>query len=167
MFAPLHGPARNYVRAHEVECDIVARDGCKAGAKSLTVGHRVPLPEITVPQRIAVAIILAWPLGSAFWRTWAERWLSGADRTPESARAAMASSAAEVEAAWWAARASRASRASRAAEAEAAWWAAWWAARAAADATDFAVKLCTVVRAVLNTPESEWLTLVPIAGDDI
>ena len=167
MFAPIHGPARNYVRAHEVECDIVARDGCKAGAKSLTVGRRVPLPEITVPQRIAVAIILAWPLGSASWRTWAERWLSGADRTFKAAE----------EAAWAAARAAAAAVAAAAAAAaaaaevaaEAAARAAVAAAEEAAEAVeeaDFAVKVRAVVRTVLNTPESEWLTLVPIAGDD-
>ena len=65
--------------------------------------------------------------GNPLWETWAENWLSGEDRTRESAEAAWAAEAAEAEA--WAAR--------EAAWAEAAWAAEAWAAEAEQQVIDF------------------------------
>jgi hypothetical protein len=55
--------------------------------------------------------------GSQVWETWAERWLSGEDRSEEAARAAAAARA-EARVAWAAERAAWAARAARAARAE-------------------------------------------------
>ena len=72
------------------------------------------------------------------WNRWADRWLSGEDRTQASSESAaiasIASSASRAaywaaSAAYWAARAARAASAS-----SAAYWAAYWAARAASAA---------------------------------
>ncbi|HQO21324.1 MAG TPA: hypothetical protein PLA03_13365, partial [Acidobacteriota bacterium] len=119
---PIHANIANPV-LWEARGKIVAREGMmKCGCKNLTTIKPLPLPEITLKQRIRYAIGCAWKVCySPKWRKWAiDYWLSGVDRSDESA--AEAAEWAGVRAAERAA-AEAAERAARAAE--------WAAARAA------------------------------------
>jgi hypothetical protein len=119
----------NRPKLWEAEGEIVARDGqLKVGVKSLTTLKEIPLPEITDEQKIKFAIYCALEVyQEEKFVSWANKWLSGEDRTKESA--AWAARAA-WEAAWAAAEAARVA-------AEAA-WAAAEAARVAAEAAEAA-----------------------------
>jgi hypothetical protein len=124
--------------------------GLKVGCTRLTTLRRVPLPEVTTEQRVRFGILCALAVcDEPGWRVWAERWLSGEDRTAEAAaraeselaagaaaRAEAATQAAwaAVEATWaaeWTARASPSAAAGAAAWAAVeATWAAEWTAQA-------------------------------------
>ena len=145
-------------RLWEAEGEVARTDhGLKVGCLSLTTLCELPLPVITTTQRVRFAILCAKEVcKNKQWNAWADAWLSGKDRTKESARAraaeaARAWAAAEAaEAAWaaaeaaeaaWAARAWAAAEAARAwaaAEAAATEAAAAWAAEAAAAAAEAA-----------------------------
>lgn len=107
------------------ECQATGRSkhdhGLKSGYTSVTTLRQIPLPVITAEQRVKFAILCALEVyEDNNFRTWANRWLEGTDRT--------------TTAAWVAANAARAAaNTARAAE-----WAAAWAARAAANAADAA-----------------------------
>lgn len=61
----------------------------KMGCRKLTTIRKIPLPLISIEQRVEVAIRCALAVGSktdAF-TAWANNWLSGADRSSEAARA--------------------------------------------------------------------------------
>ena len=61
----------------------------KSGAKKLTTIKRIPFPKITKNQRIAIAILCVKTLiGDCDFRftQWADKWLSGEDRTKKTAR---------------------------------------------------------------------------------
>ena len=97
--------------------------GLKVGCTRLRTLREVPLPSVSLTQRVRFGILCALAVcpsskwGASF-RQWAAKWLAGADRTAESAWA-------EVEVVWEATQEAR----------EAAAWTAWaaaWAARAAA-----------------------------------
>ena len=100
FLAPIHvGPdVRTLWVAHGT---VVADDGGKVGCRSLTTLHRADLPAPTLHQRIAFAILAAQQAGgqSSAWSAWAEKWLSGTDRTVESAAAAELASRAAARAA--------------------------------------------------------------------
>ena len=152
---PIHVEFNNPI-LWEAEGEVIARDWSKCGCKTLTTLKQIPLPEISTEQRIAIAIRcaqLAYKDDPA-WDTWASKWLSGEDRSGESAKAAWdasaASAAADADAAYaanaaayaayaaYSARSARAAAraaddASAAADATAA---AYAAADAAADAAD-------------------------------
>jgi len=113
----------------------------KSGCKTLTTIKKIPLPEISRVQKIAFGILCAKEVckGKA-WNKWADKWLSGKDRSRESADAAAddaynADDAYAARDAAYAARsaATHATHAARAAAAYAA-YAARAAARAAAAA---------------------------------
>jgi hypothetical protein len=99
----------------------------KSGATRLTLLEELPVPTISTAAMVRVAILLAKrSCDDPAWNEWADRWLSGEDRSQAAARAAW-----EVDReAAWAARA--AARAAEAAASEAARAAAWAAASAAA-----------------------------------
>jgi len=61
----------------------------KSGCKTLTTIKKIPLPEISRVQKIAFGILCAKEVckGKA-WNKWADKWLSGKDRSRESADAA-------------------------------------------------------------------------------
>ena len=81
--------------------EIIADDGLKVGCKTLTTLRRVELPRITLAQTVVAGILCAKTVPQPpQWRTWADDWLSGADR---SEKAASAASAAASAAAWEAA----------------------------------------------------------------
>ncbi len=125
LMNPIHAKFKN-PRLWEAEGEVGLRDGqIKCGCKTLTTIREIPLPSITTEMRVRFAIMCAKEVCADLpWNAWADKWLSGEDRSEAAAGAA-------AEAAW----AARAARAARAAEAAAAWAArAAYAAEAAAAA---------------------------------
>ena len=58
----------------------------KSGSKTLTTIRQIPLPEISLNQRIALGIYCAKEVfEDGQWNNWADKWLSGEDRSKESA----------------------------------------------------------------------------------
>lgn len=120
------------------ECQAAGRSkhdhGLKSGYTSVTTLRQIPLPVITAEQRVKFAILCALKVyENDNFRTWANQWLEGADRTRTAAWAA----------AWAAAAAARAAaRAAKWAAADAAWAAAdvEWAAENAARAAEWAAR---------------------------
>jgi hypothetical protein len=125
--------------------------GLKVGCTRLRTLREVPLPSVSLTQRVRFGILCALAVcPSSKWganfRQWAAKWLAGADRTAESAWAAEAAAREAWEA--WAARAAAwAARAAAWAAREAA-WAAAWAARATAWAPFF--ELAAIAREATN-----------------
>jgi hypothetical protein len=61
-------------------------DGTKSGYKAGTTRADVPLPKVTLEQRVEVAIRCALKVDSEGpWAAWAEKWLSGEDRSGKAA----------------------------------------------------------------------------------
>ena len=139
LLNPIHANFPN-PRLWEAEGEVGLRDGqFKCGCKTLTTVREIPLPSITTEMRVRFAIMCAKEVCADLpWNAWADRWLSGEDRSEaadaaaaaEAARAAMEAEAAEA-AAYRSAQAAAAAAARSAQAAAAAAWAAR-AARAAA-----------------------------------
>ena len=74
----------------EAEGDVGKDDcGLKVGCTRLKTIRRIPLPEVTVNQRIRFAIYCAKAVRTnARWDEWADGWLNRSDRTADAARAA-------------------------------------------------------------------------------
>jgi len=87
---PVH--VLNYTRLFEVEVpEIVADDGAKCGCKRATVIREVPMPVLTIEQRVGIAIRVSLLVYSEpGYVRWAEGWLSGKDRSADAAYAARA-----------------------------------------------------------------------------
>ena len=68
----------------------------KCGCRSLTTIRELPLPEITIEQRVKFAILCAKEVyKDPLWNKWADAWLSGEDRSArDAAHAASAAYAA-------------------------------------------------------------------------
>ena len=110
----------------EAEGEVVARDWSKC--KTLTTLKQIPLPKIFPEQRVEIAIRCTQLVyKDPAWNEWAEKWLSGEDRSKEAANTAYSAAADAAYAAY-------ASAAARAA-ANAAYYAAAARAAAATDAT--------------------------------
>ena len=63
----------------------------KSGCKTLTTIRKIPLPEISLTQKIAFAILSAKEVCfDSKWVKWADGWLSGEDRSRKAADAAYA-----------------------------------------------------------------------------
>ena len=89
-------------RCFEVEVeDVVNRDSIKGGCKAITRGQEVPVPVLTLEQRIEIGIRCALTVyKDPGFQSWANAWLSGEDRTAKAAAdAANASNAASNAAA--------------------------------------------------------------------
>jgi hypothetical protein len=134
LLNPIHADFKT-PRLWEAEGEVGLRDGqIKCGCKTLTTVREIPLPAITTEMRVRFAILCAKEVCACrSWNAWADRWLSGEDRSEAAAEDA-AEAAWAAQAASWAAyaaarAAAEAARAARAAAAAAA--AAWWAAEAA------------------------------------
>ena len=125
---PIHA-AISDPRLFEIEVDeIVAGDGLKFASKSQTLIKEIPLPEISLEQKIEFSIRVAKLVcKDEKWNEWADSWLNGSDKSKKSAWAAGAAAAAA--AAYWAAGAAAYWAAANAAGA-----AAYWAAANTADA---------------------------------
>lgn len=80
------------------ECDgnVIKNDrGLKVGCDRLKTIRIIPLPEITIAQKIAFGILCAKEVTTdTKWHEWANKWLSGEDRTTKAAYAACADFAA-------------------------------------------------------------------------
>ena len=100
LLNPIHANYKN-PKLWRCEGEVVANDhGLKVGVKTLTTIEEIPLPVVTTEQHVKFAILCAKQVcKDEKWNAWADKWLSGEDR-----------SAAAAEAAWaaaWAARAAR------------------------------------------------------------
>lgn len=112
LMNPIHADFEN-PRLWEAEGEVSIRDGqLKCGCQTLTTIREIPLPEITTEMRVRFAILCAKEVCTCIlWNAWADKWLSGEDRTQAaaekakeaaamaaelSARAAMAAAAAEA-----------------------------------------------------------------------
>jgi hypothetical protein len=129
LMNPIHANFKN-PRLWEAEGEVGLRDGqLKCGCKALTTVREIPLPAVTTEMRVRFGILCAKEVcADISWNAWADRWLSGEDRTQAAAEAWAAAASA------WAARA-RARASERASERASAWAAAAaWAAKSAAEA---------------------------------
>ena len=152
LMNPLHADFKN-PRLWEAQGKITIRDGqLQCGCQTLTTIREIPLPEITAEMWVRFAILCAKEASTAgvgeawkAWNVWADKWLSGEDRSAAAAAAAAAEAAARAaaahvqrlvsaraEAMWRAAAAAARATAWTAARVDAAWAAAWaaWAAEA-------------------------------------
>ena len=133
IFNPIHAAI---VKPVLWECEIdkvVANDSLKVGVKSCTTIRQIPLPELTLNQRVRFAILCALKVyHEKSFTEWAKNWMDGNNRTAEAAEAA----------AWAAAEAAGAAEAAaEAAEAAEAAVRAAWAAGAAARAAGAAANI--------------------------
>ena len=131
LMNPIHANFQN-PRLWEAEGEVGLRDGhLKCGCKTLTTVREIPLPAITTEMRVRFAILCAKEVCACLsWNAWADRWLSGEDRTQAAAERARASAASAYDASYrsaWDAAAAAACAAEAAEDAAA-------AARAAAEA---------------------------------
>jgi hypothetical protein len=164
LMNPIHANFQN-PRLWEAEGEVALRDGqLKCGCATLTTVREIPLPSITTEMRVRFAILCAKEVCACLsWNAWADKWLSGEDRTQAAAEracvraeaaaaaaaeAAAAAWAAEAAAAAWAAEAARAAAAAAAAEAAAAWASAWAAVGHGIDIFEIAEKACSGLRMV-------------------
>jgi hypothetical protein len=133
-------------------CKKIVSDGAKVGVKSLTTLHEIPLPVVTLTQRVAFAILCAKKVCSDIrWYNWADKWLSGEDRRIESAHVASAAYPA-VDAAYYAANAAYYASYYAANAANGAAKAAEYGARAASYANDsyYAMNLKKIVKKAMR-----------------
>jgi len=97
FFNPIHGDFNNNMKlwAFEPHGETIS-DGTKCGCMSGTTLKEIPIPEMTAGQRVEIAIRCVMVVyKDDKWLSWAERWLSGEDRTKISAYAAHAAAEAE------------------------------------------------------------------------
>ena len=129
-------------RLWEAEGEVSKTDGLKVGCRTVTTSREIPLPEITTAQKVAFAILAVKEVcDDPAWNAWADRWLSGEDRSESAAwSAAESARSAAWSAARSAARSAAWSVAGSAAEsaAESAADSAWSAARSAARSAESA-----------------------------
>ena len=125
LLNPIHGDFKS-PRLWEAEGEVGKEDlGLKVGCKKLTTTSEIPLPVITIEQKVKFAIYCALEVyQEPSFITWANEWLENKDRS----RASTAAWAAADATAAWAAAA--AAWAAADADAAAAAWAAWAASRA-------------------------------------
>jgi hypothetical protein len=96
-------------------------DGTKCGVSELTTLRRQKMPEVTTAQRVRFGILCAKEVCKGVaWNAWADKWLSGKDRTAASAASASAAFAANASAAFAANASASASASAYAANASAA-----------------------------------------------
>ncbi len=137
LLNPIHANFQS-PRLWEAEGEVGLRDGqLKCGCRTLTTIREIPLPSITTEMRVRFAIMCAKEVCADFsWNAWADRWLSGGDRSGASADAAAtaAGAAAEAWAGAWAAKSAAEAARADAWAAKSAAWAGAWAAKSAAEA---------------------------------
>ena len=99
LFNSIHAKIENPILL-EVECsEILADDGLKFGCKEQTPVRVIPLPEITLEQKTAFAINCALEAYSEkSFVLWADKWLSGEDRSIDAASIASRATEAAVAA---------------------------------------------------------------------
>ena len=97
---PAHGNFSTPILWEAEASGEILHEPLKSGSKTLTTIRQIPLPEISLIQRIAFAIYCTKEVyKNNQWNNWADKWLSGEDRSKESAvDAASAASAATTTA---------------------------------------------------------------------
>ena len=109
-------------------------ESLKSGCKTLTTIKEIPLPEISDVQKIAFGILCGKEVyKDEKWNLWADKWLSGEDRTTKTAAASHATAASHASASAASAYAAAYDAAAAAGNAAASAYAAPYAAAAAAD----------------------------------
>ena len=83
---PIHANIKNPL-LFEISVDnIVDSDGLKFASKSQTLIKEIPLPEISLEQRVEFSIRIAKLVYTEKkWNEWADSWLNGSDKSRESA----------------------------------------------------------------------------------
>ncbi len=154
LFNPIHANIQNPILL-EIDCSaIVADDGLKYASKEQTPVKIIPLPTLTINQKVAIAIKLALlTYKASSFVSWATGWLDGSDRTAAAAAdaAARATYAAADAAAYATYAAAYAAYAAADAATRAGTDAATYAAYAAADAATYATyALKTNLQEIIN-----------------
>lgn len=73
----------------EADGDVGASTQTIVGCTRLKTLRQIPFPEITPEQRVQIALLCVKTVyGDAKWNAWADRWLSGEDRSEDAARVA-------------------------------------------------------------------------------
>ena len=82
MMNPIHASFDNpHLWEAEAEGEVL-REATKSGCKKLTTLKQIPLPEITLTQRVAFGILCALEVcADESFREWAKKWLSGKNRS--------------------------------------------------------------------------------------
>lgn len=98
---PIHADIKNPLLFEISVDEIVNSDGLKFASKSQTLINKIPLPEISTEQRIEIGIRIAKTVfKDKKWNLWADKWLSGEDRSSDAyADAAYAAAADAADAA--------------------------------------------------------------------
>lgn len=102
LMDPIHAAYGSTALLWEAEADEsrMINDGTKIGTAKLQTVRRVALPVVTTEQRVRFGILASLTLPQkAVYRAWAEKWLSGEDRSAISAWRAGAAGTARVTAA--------------------------------------------------------------------
>lgn len=88
LLNPIHA---NFPNPNLWECEatgVTINEPLKSGSKTVTTTRQIPLPEVTLTQRIAFAILCVKQVyKSTTWLTWADNWLAGINRTKQTAKA--------------------------------------------------------------------------------
>ena len=94
MMNPIHASFDNpHLWEAEAEGEVL-REATKSGCKKLTTLKQIPLPEITLTQRVAFGILCALEVcADESFREWAKKWLSRKDRSAYAAHAYAADAA--------------------------------------------------------------------------
>ena len=80
----------------------------KCGFRKFTTLRQIPLPEVTNVQKVAFGILCAKEINTdSSWNQWADKWLSGEDRTKSSAYYAAYAAASAASAAYAASNAAK------------------------------------------------------------
>jgi len=151
LYNPVHANLKNPLLWECETEQIILDDGTKLGTFDLRPMRQCALPELTVEQRVKIAMRLALDVyNEPSFVAWAEAWLDGTDRSEAAAGAAARAAAWAARAAAWAA---WAAAWAAGAAARAAAWAAAGAARAADDPMQAHARFAEVVQAVLEEVE--------------
>ncbi len=144
---PVHGDF-NPDTMHLWRCEAggeIKRDGqLKLGCTQLTTIEQIEVPKLTLEQRITIAILAAKKAYHEFseWLIWADKWLSGENRSAEAANAAARST---VKAPYAATQSVRVTEAASAA---------FWAASTAVEVvTEAELDLIAIVHRTVETPK--------------
>ena len=167
LLNPIHGNYENPL-LFEIEIDEeIGTDGLKAWCRRQRIVREIPLPKITTEQRVEFAIRVAKVVyEDQQWLIWADKWLSGEDRSVKaawavwSARVAVWAARVAVEAAMWAARAAEAEAVKMAVDAESK--AAVWAARVAREAARAAREAARAAEAARTAATARGIDVVSI-----
>ena len=89
LMNPIHADFTNPKLWEAEASGKIINEALKSGCKTLTTIKEIPLPEVSGVQKIAFGILCAKEVyDDKAWNKWADKWLSGDDRSKETANAA-------------------------------------------------------------------------------